>query len=540
MSGKWSLERIAGWKSGSRDAKSESSFKRAGNEAGMTQRELTVQDYIAMLQRRWIPIVVFALVGPPLAYGVSRILPDRYKSQTLVLVEQQTVPSDFVKPVDTSSINQRLASMQQQILSRSRLEPIIHQFGLYPKDIDNKPMEVLVAKLQKAIEVTPIQPMEGSGTRDLPGFYVNVTLDNARIAQEVCTTITSMFIDENLQDRQQHGEVTTQFLDQQLADAKAKLDDQNAKLAAFESRNLNTLPDEEKTNLGLLTGLTSQLDSTNQALARAQQDKSFAESMLAQQVAAWQASEGSGSPETLEQQLTALQADLARLEARYTEDHPDVIKAKNDIAALKKKIADSETEKPADSEKAPKSTVEPQQVAQLRAQVHNFDQVIAERTREQDQIKQQIKVLQDRIQSSPAVEQEYKSLTRDNQTALEFYNDLLKKRDQSAMASDLERRQQGEQFRVLDPANLPDQPSFPNRPLFTAAGFAGGLGLGLGLAFLLEMRDTSLRTERDVEFSLHLPVIALIPEIEPLTGKKSKEPPQLPSAGRGFGLSART
>jgi polysaccharide chain length determinant protein (PEP-CTERM system associated) len=540
MSGKWSLERIAGWKSGSRDAKSESSFKRAGKEAGMTQRELTVQDYIAMLHRRWIPIVLFALVGPPLAYGVSRILPDRYKSQTLVLVEQQTVPSDFVKPVDTSSINQRLASMQQQILSRSRLEPIIHQFGLYPKDIDNKPMEVLVAKLQKAIEVTPIQPMEGSGTRDLPGFYVNVTLDNARIAQEVCTTITSMFIDENLQDRQQHGEVTTQFLDQQLADAKAKLDDQNAKLAAFESRNLNTLPDEEKTNLGLLTGLTSQLDSTNQALARAQQDKSFAESMLAQQVAAWQASEGSGSPETLEQQLTALQADLARLEARYTEDHPDVIKAKNDIAALKKKIADSETEKPADSEKAPKSTVEPQQVAQLRAQVHNFDQVIAERTREQDQIKQQIKVLQDRIQSSPAVEQEYKSLTRDNQTALEFYNDLLKKRDQSAMASDLERRQQGEQFRVLDPANLPDQPSFPNRPLFTAAGFAGGLGLGLGLAFLMEMRDTSLRTERDVEFSLHLPVIALIPEIEPLTGKKSKEPPQLPSAGRGFGLSART
>jgi polysaccharide chain length determinant protein (PEP-CTERM system associated) len=382
--------------------------------------------------------------------------------------------------------------------------------------------------------------MEGSGTRDLPGFYVNVTLDNARIAQEVCTTITSMFIDENLQDRQQHGEVTTQFLDQQLADAKARLDDQNAKLAAFESRNLNTLPDEEKTNLGLLTGLTSQLDSTNQALARAQQDKSFAESMLSQQVAAWQASEGSGSPETLEQQLTALQADLARLEARYTEDHPDVIKAKNDIAALKKKIADSETEKPADSEKAPKSTVEPQQVAQLRAQVHNFDQVIAERTREQDQIKQQIKVLQDRIQSSPAVEQEYKSLTRDNQTALEFYNDLLKKRDQSAMASDLERRQQGEQFRVLDPANLPDQPSFPNRPLFTAAGFAGGLGLGLGLAFLLEMRDTSLRTERDVEFSLHLPVIALIPEIEPLTGKKSKEPPQLPSAGHGFGLSART
>lgn len=506
----------------------------------MIQRELTFQDYIAMLQRRWVPILILTLVGPPLAYGVSRILPDRYRSQTLVLVEQQTVPSEFVKPLDTSDISQRLASMQQQILSRSRLEPIIHQFGLYPKDIDRKPMEELVAKLQKSIEVTPILPMAETRTSNLPGFYVNVTLDNAKTAQDVCATITSMFIDENLHDRKQHGIETTEFLAQQLTDAKAKLDDQNAKLAAFESRNLHTLPDEEKTNLNLLTGLTSQLDAATQALARAQQDKTFTESMLSQEVAAWQASQGGTNPETMEQQLSAMQADLAKLEARYTEDHPDVIKAKNDIAALKKKIADSDVQKSPDSDRIARPAVEPQQIAQLRAQLHTYDQAIAERSREQEQIKQQIAVFQERIQSSPAVEQEYKSLTRDNQTALEFYNDLLKKRDQSAMASDLEQRQQGEQFRVLDPANLPDQPAFPNRPLFAAGGFVGGLGLGLGLAFVLEMRDTSLRTERDVEFSLHLPVIALIPAIEPLTGRKSAEPAGMPTAGRGFGLNART
>jgi polysaccharide chain length determinant protein (PEP-CTERM system associated) len=506
----------------------------------MTQRELTPQDYIAMLRRRWVLIVILTFIGPPMAYEVSRILPDRYKSQTLVLVEQQTVPSDFVKPVDTSDISQRLASMQQQILSRSRLEPIIHQLGLYPKDINGKPMEELVAKLQKAIEVTPIMPMAETRASNLPGFYVNVTLDNPRTAQEVCTTVTSMFIDENLHLRQQHSEDTTQFLAQQLADAKAKLDEQAAKLAAFESRNLNTLPDEAKTNVNLLTGLTSQLDAATQALARAQQDKGFAESMLTQQVATWQASQGGSNPETLEQQLAALQTDLARLEARYTEDHPDVIKAKNDIAALKKKIADSESQKAPDSDKPLKPTVEPQQVAQLRAQLHTDDQIIAERSREQDQIKTQIKVLQDRIQSSPAIEQQYKELTRDDQTALEFYNDLLKKRDQSAMASDLERRQEGEQFRVLDPANLPDQPSFPNRRLFAAGGFAGGLALGLGLAFVLEMRDTSFRTERDVELSLHLPVLALIPAIKPLSAKKSGKAAKLPPAGSGLGLGVRT
>ncbi|HEV7967644.1 MAG TPA: XrtA system polysaccharide chain length determinant [Candidatus Acidoferrales bacterium] len=506
----------------------------------MTQRELTPEDYIAMLRRRWLPIVILTVLGPVIAYGVSRVLPNRYKSQTLVLVEQQSVPSDFVKPVDTSDISERLASMQQQILSRSRLEPLIRQFGLYPDEINRKPMEVLIARFQKAIEVTPILPMAETRASNLPGFYINVTLNNPRTAQDVCTTITSMFIEENLHLRQQHSEDTTQFLGQQLTDAKAKLDEQDAKLAAFQSRNLGSLPDDEKSNLNLLTGLTSQLDAATQALARAQQDKSFAESMLTQQVAAWEASQGGGNPETMEQQLSALQNELARLEARYTEDHPDVIKAKNDVAALKKKIADAAAQKTPDSEKNQKPMVEPQQIAQLRAQIHTYDQVISERTREQDQIKQQIKVFQERIQSSPAVEQEYKALTRDYQTALEFYNDLLKKRDQSAMASDLERRQEGEQFRVLDPANLPDQPSFPNRPLFAAGGLVGGLALGLGLAFVLEMRDTSFRTERDVEFSLHLPVLAMIPAIDPLSVKKSKESVKLTAAGRGLGVGART
>ena len=506
----------------------------------MTQRELTPQDYIAMIRRRWVLIVSLAIIGPALAYGVSRFLPVRYKSQTLVLVEQPTVPSEFVKPVDTSDISQRLASMQQQILSRSRLEPIIHQLGLYSNEISQVPIEDLVARLQKAIEVTPVLPMAETRSNNLPGFYVNVTLDNPRTAQEVCATVTSMFIEENLHLRLQHSEDTTQFLAQQLTDAKAKLDEQDAKFASFKSRYLGSLPDQEKANLDLLTGLTSQLDATTQALARAQQDKGFAESMLTQQTASWQQSQGGSNPENLDQQLVALQTELTSLEGKYTEDHPDVIKAKNNIAALKKKIADSEAQTTPDPDKNLKSTVEPQQIAQLRAQIHTYDQVIAEKTREQDQIKQQIKVFQERIQSSPAIEQQYKELTRDYQTALDFYNDLLKKRDQSAMASDLERRQEGEQFRVLDPANLPDKPSFPNRPLFALGGFGGGLALGLGLAIFLEMQDTSLRTERDVELSLRLPVLAMIPAIEPLSVQKPTGSAKLPSAGRGIGLSART
>lgn len=506
----------------------------------MTQRELTPADYLAMLRRRWVLVVLLAVVGGPLAYGVSRFLPNRYKSTTLVLVQQPSVPSEIVRPVDTTDIGQRLASMQQQILSRTRLEPIIRQFGLYASDVNRVSMEDLVGHLQKAIEVTPISPMAATRARDLPGFYVAVTLDDPRAAQGVCTAVTSMFIEENLRLRQQHSEDTTQFLVQQLADAKAKLDEQDGRLAAFKTRYIGSLPDEEKTNLNLLMGLTSQLDAATQALARAQQDKTFAESMLTQQIGAWQAAQSGRSPETMDQQLAALQVQLAGLQSRYTDDYPDVIKAKNDIAALKKKIAENEEQKKqAVPDKTAKSTIEPPQVSQLRAQIHNYDQVIAEKTREQDQIKQQIKVYQDRVQSSPIIEQQFKELTRDHQTALDFYNDLLKKRDQSAMATDLEHHQEGEQFRVLDPANLPNKPSFPNRPLFALGGFGGGLGLGLAIAFLLEMKDSSMRTERDVEFTLHLPVLAMVPAIEPLTENKPNEPAEPEHAVAGVGVGGR-
>lgn len=506
----------------------------------MTERELTPADYLAMLRRRWVLILALTLVGGPLAYGVSRYLPDRYKSTTLVLVQQPSIPREIVNPLDTTPIGQRLASMQQQILSRTRLEPIIRQFGLYAADIDRVSMEELVFRLQKSIDVSPLRPMDETRARDLPGFYVAVTMDSPRAAQQACTAVTSMFIEENLRLRQQHSEDTTQFLVQQLSDAKTKLDEQDGRLATFKIRYIGSLPDEEKTNLNLLMGLTSQLDAATQALARAQQDKTFAESMLTQQIGAWQAAQSGRSPETLDQQLATLQIQLASLQSRYTDDYPDVIKARNDIEALKRKIAENEEQKKqAAPDKNPKSTIEPQQVAQLRAQIHNFDQVIAEKTREQDQIKQQIRIYQDRVQSSPIIEQQYKELTRDHQTALDFYNDLLRKRDQSAMAADLEHHQEGEQFRVLDPADLPDKPAFPNRPLFALQGFGGGLALGVAIAFLLEMKDTSLRTERDIEFTLHLPVLAMVPMIEPLSEKKLDAAAEPERAEAGIGAGGR-
>ena len=487
-------------------------------------RQLNFDDYLEIFRRRWWWVAVLAVIGAGVGLGLADFLPKHYTSETLVLVAQPTVPGDYVKPVITQDVNQRLATMQQQILSRTRLEPVIQQFGLFSTEIKDVSMEDLVQRLRDAIRVTPIRAMSGTEGRQLPGFNISVVFDDPHRAQQICSTITSMFVEENLKLRQQLSDQTTQFLSKQLEDAKSRLDEQDAKLAAFKRLHIGSLPDESQTNLSVLTELTTQLDAVTQALGRAQQDKSFAASVLAQQLAAWQASQAGQNPDTLKQQLAAQEQQLAELQSKYTEDHPDVMKAKSSIEVLKKRIADAEVvDETHERDKPANATAEPPQLQNLRAQIFQFDQVIKEKTRQQEEFQRQIKLYQGRVEASPTIEQEYKELTRDYQTALAFYNDLLSKRDQSAMANDLERRQQGEQFQVLDPANLPDKPSFPNKQLFAFGGLAGGLGLGVGLVLLVDLLDTSLRSTQNVESALQLPVLAMIPNIGAHSTKTAKK-----------------
>jgi polysaccharide chain length determinant protein (PEP-CTERM system associated) len=485
-------------------------------------------------------IAVLSVIGPPLAYGVARVLPAKFKSQTLVLVQPPTVSPKVVEPVSTLDIGQLLASLQQQILSRTRLEPIIRRLNVFPQDLDRIPMDRLVGRLRSDIEVSPIRPMADTRTNDLPGFYVDVTMDNPRMAQAVCSAVTSMFIEESLKLQNQRSAQTTDFLSQQLSDAKSALDAQDAKLAAFKQRYIGSLPDQEQANLNLLASLSTQLDAATQALARAEQDRTFAQSMLDQQVAAWQATtEAGGNPNTLQEQLASLQSKLASLQSQYTDEYPDVIKTKADIAALQKRIA-AGAGTAAPPLKKEKSLIEPQQITQLRAQVHAADQTVVEKTKEQQQIKQQIALYQSRVQASPIVEEQYKELTRGYTTALDAYDELLKKKDASVMAQQLNSQQEGESFYLLDPASLPNSPSFPKRSEFALGGLAGGLGLGLALAFLLEMQDTSIRNERDVEFVLHLPVLAMIPSVQPDSGKVVPTGAATkPSVDSSMGLRAR-
>jgi uncharacterized protein involved in exopolysaccharide biosynthesis len=491
-------------------------------EATMIEnRELKMDDYLAMLRRRAKLIVIPALFAPIAGYLVSYAFPPKFSSQSLVLVESQKVPETMVQPVVSEDLAERVATLQQQVLAQARLQPVVERLfpgrspGEYGGIIDdiraNMQVEPVVTSLS-AIGTAAGKPVK-PGQSPVPGFTVNYTASKPVEAQQICNELTTLFIDQNLKSIQEAATGTSEVLNQGLEDAKKNLDDMDAKLAAFKKQYTGQLPDDEENNLKILTGLNSQLDANTQTLNRAQQDKSYTESILAEQLAAWKSTQASTNPQTLEKELSDLQAQLLQLQARYTDDHPDVIKAKADIAEVKKKLAEinKASVDPTDASNDKAEITEPAEIRQLRLQVHQYSDLIAQATRDQKRLEQEIGVYQGRISLSPAVEEQYKALTRDYENSIKTYQDLLAKKSAADLTVKMNNESEGERMFVLNPANLPDAPSFPNRLLFAGGGLGAGFALGIALALWMELRDTSIRTEADAEAALDLPMLVAVP-----------------------------
>src|SRR5580700_488947 len=403
-------------------------------------RELQMDDYLAMLRRRLKVILIPALVAPLSGFLISYVLPPKYSSQSTVLVEGQKVPDNYVMPVITADFAQRVQTLSQEVLSPSRLRPVIHSLNLVkPEDEgkligdiqQNMQVEPVITTMSAAVAASPTAKTKkpSAGSEPVPGFTVNYSDSNAARAQKVCNALTSLIVDENLKSRSAVAQSTTDFLTRQVDDAKRQLDDQDAKLAAFKQKYMGQLPTDVDNNMRMLVSLNSQLDASTQTLSRSQQDKAYTESMLAQQIAAWKSSLSSTNPQTLEAQLTQLQGQLMQLQARYTDDYPDVIKTKADIAEVQKKLKEVNAAAANTTDSSEKSNVaEPPEIRQLRLQIHQYQAVIEQATVDQKRLQGQIGVYQSRTAMSPAIEEQYKLLTRDNDNAQAFYKDLLAKR----------------------------------------------------------------------------------------------------------------
>lgn len=470
-------------------------------------RTLNVEDYLAILRRRWFIILIPALLFPLGAYLFSYTIDPQYVSQTLILIEQQQVPTDYVRPVVNEDLDSRLASMREQILSRSSLQPIIEKFELYggkKMSIDDR-----IDEARKSIDIKAIHS-EITRSNGLPGFFISFRAADPHTAQSVCNEIAGLFIRQNILSRADAVDQTTSFLKSQVEQAKRDLDDKDAALAAFQTQYFGKLPSDTNTNENVLASLNSQLNATTQSIERLEQNRSVIEALMNDQA---HATPGSMVANQVAQRHEAELQDLMRQEAdlitHYTPDYPDVKAVHRRIEDLKKQM----TEEASSTAPAPSSVpsrTDSLALQENRARLNSINLEIQSQKKQQLDLQGQVRNYLSRIQSTPQVEEEYKKLTRDYGAAQDNYNQLQGKMIQARAATDLEKRQQGEQFRIMDAANLPDSPTYPKKSVFALGGLAAGLGLGLLITALLEYKNTALRSERDIWAFTQLPTLAVV------------------------------
>src|SRR5487761_861755 len=493
------------------------------------QKTRSIEEYWGMARRHGWLILLSIFVCWAAVWGIGWLLPATYQSDALILVEQQKVTSELVPPNVSVSLQDQLESMTQQILSRTRLQAIIDRYHLYSQH--NSLMAIFgpsdpVDQMRKDITIEPVDVPGRNG--DLTAFKIYYTGPTPELAQRVNSELTSAFIDENMKSQQVLSQSTTAFFGNQLADARTELEQQEAKVRAFKAQHMGDLPDQLQSNVQILSGVESQLEGAQQALDRAQEQKLYLESVI-QQYQSVQTDLGNGdsaeTPPALDKELKQLRMQLAADRSQYTDQYPDVIALKDQIAKtekLKKQI-EGEIATNQKSGKASKSAGasvaadfqngSPTPMMQIESQLKANQLEIQGYHKQEKVIQARIGDYQTRLNMTPVTEQALADVSRGYEESRKNYDSLLAKQSQSQLATSLEQRQQGEQFRIIDPPRLPNTPASPNHVLLSLGGLALGLAVGAGLTTLFELTDARVRGEEDLEGLVPARVLVGIPRI---------------------------
>ena len=485
----------------------------------------TPDDYLRILwSRRWV-IAIPAVVIASATAVASIFLPNWYRASTTILIIPQRVPENFVQPTVTADLRERLTTIQQQILSRTRLERIVQEFNLYPRERSRGAiMEDVIDRMRRDINVN--LATQRSRREPVSNFTVSFNANDARTAMRVTERLASLFVQENVEDRALLADQTDQFLKGQLEEARRRLAEQEKKVQEFRSRNYGRLPEEVQANLTLMQGKQSRLQGLLEASNRDRDrlfalDKALSEMPPATTTvpAAASATRTGGNDRTVmvtaAQQLDQARAELRAMQLTKTENHPDIGRAKRLIAELERKAEEETLQQPLSAVTPAANIVVDralvQRAEQMRTEMNEIRARLESTKREAAQLEADINNLSGRVQAGPVLQAELAGLTRDYTTLQESYTQLLRKSEESKMAVNLERRQIGEQFKIIDGARLPERPVSPDRFRINMFGILGGLGLGLALVALLEYRDTSFKSDDDIMTTLSLPVLAVIP-----------------------------
>lgn len=502
------------------------------------RRPLDIEDYIDIVRRHkdW-------LIGPTFAALVISVVlaflwPDTYISRATIQVVPPQVPDKFVPTNVNLEMSQRINTMAGQILNRDTLTNIIQTYGLYKKEINRRPMEDVIEDMRNNhIKISPVLRVHGTGARSgsVSAFSITFEYENRLLAQKVTQDLGGRFIDENIRSRSSQSVMTTEFLKDQLEAVKKELDALENKLTEFRLRNAGRLPEQLQSNLQAIQTFETQLAGVNEVISRIGQEKLLLESqirILKDQLNSLSTGGELVTSAVRSERLAQVEGEILRLETsltglreRYSDNHPDVKQLKTQLAALQR-TRDGLLNQEAESKLAPAPARSPNamqakslreleaSIARLQSQVEAKDLELEQRTKEQEQLKQTLKIYSSRIEARPIMEQEYAELTRNYGLAKARYDELNKKTSVSEMATDLENRRQGERLELLEGASLPETPAKPNRLLVTGFGLGLGLMLGVFTTGAREMKDTSLKSLKDARAYSNLPVLGTIPLLE--------------------------
>lgn len=469
--------------------------------------------------RRWWFLTTASVVILGGLAVLTRI-PNRYTSQATIIVAQQQVPERYVVPTSTTNLTKDLETMEGEVLSRTRLFMLIDEFHLYPKERKRLAPEQLLELMMKYIKVEPLTPR---ADKEADSFHVSFTAEDPLIAQAVTSRLASLFILNNVKGREDQAIHTTKFLKDHLESAQQRLAASEQKLREFKMQHLGELPEQQQGNLAILTGLQTQLQNASSAIARAQQQKVYLESLLntlhglnTADTARTAASKTVPTePEPSDEAILGVEMRLARLRNEKKSlmdlrgaDDPDVRNLNVDIARTDALLQKMKAERP-QAQRVPET--ESSSIAQLKSQLQANQLEIENLTRDEKQLKASVAQYELRLNETPVREQQLASLSRDIDLVKQEYSDLLTKEQQSQLATSLEQQQGGEQFRLLEPPSLPTLPSSPKRTQLGLGVGVGGLALGLAVAFLADLRYRAFYSEKEISKAYPVSIVIGMP-----------------------------
>ena len=502
----------------------------------VSRRQLDVEDLIEIVRRNKGWIAGPALAGLVLAVVIAFLWPDTYVSTAVIRVVPPQIPERLVPTNINVAMSARIDSMAQTILSRAALRSVIETYGLYPRERARMPMEDVVGLMRQNIDIGRVETLKGDSRRgdSLSAFRISFRYENRFLAQKVTQDLASRFISENQRQRALQSAMTTQFLREQWLSAKKNLEELDQKLTEYRIRHMGKLPDQWNANVQKLTALEARVTTLNGAIARLEQEKLVTNSemqLLRDRIDGIlnirpEEPRAIADPRlaALDQRLRESELNLARLLEAYKPNHPDVVRFKAQLDLLRREREQylmAQTQPVGESEArrlTPEQAREIRElnnrIATMQIQIQARDMQIAEHQREIERVNAQIEEARRAMQVAPADEQEYISMMREVELAKRTYNDLNLKMQQSEIATDLENRKQGETLEMLDQASLPERPSEPKRHQIVLGGLAAGLVVGGMLVFAREVKDTTLKTIKDVRAYTRLAVLGSVPLLE--------------------------